>query len=74
MASPSVAYITSTVYRQTFFYGVQAAKDLGSGFIINANGEILTNLSRHQRQPAGRSHVARSRANIKRPSWSGTAS
>jgi S1-C subfamily serine protease len=42
-ASPSVAYITSTVYRQTFFYGVQAAKDLGSGFIINANGEILTN-------------------------------
>ena len=43
MASPSVAYITSTVYRQTFFYGMQAAKDLGSGFIINANGEILTN-------------------------------
>ena len=43
MASPSVAYITSTVYRQTFFYGLQAAKDLGSGFIINANGEILTN-------------------------------
>jgi S1-C subfamily serine protease len=44
MASPSVAYITSTVYRQTFFYGLQAAKDLGSGFVINANGEILTNL------------------------------
>ena len=43
-ASPSVAYITSTVYRQTFFYGLQAAKDLGSGFIINPNGEILTNL------------------------------
>jgi S1-C subfamily serine protease len=43
MASPSVAYITSTVYRQTFFYGLQAAKDLGSGFIVNANGEILTN-------------------------------
>ncbi len=43
-ASPSVAYITSTVYRQTFFYGMQAAKDLGSGFIINPNGEILTNL------------------------------
>ncbi len=42
-ASPSVAYITSTVYRQTFFYGMQAAKDLGSGFIINSNGEILTN-------------------------------
>jgi S1-C subfamily serine protease len=42
-ASPSVAYITSTVYRQTFFYGMQAAKDLGSGFIINPNGEILTN-------------------------------
>jgi S1-C subfamily serine protease len=43
MASPSVAYITSTVYRQTFFYGLQAARDLGSGFIINGNGEILTN-------------------------------
>ncbi len=43
MASPSVAYITSTVYRQTFFYGPQAQRDLGSGFIINANGEILTN-------------------------------
>ncbi len=43
MASPSVAYITSTVYRQTFFYGLQAAKDLGSGFVINPNGEILTN-------------------------------
>lgn len=42
-ASPSVAYITSTVYRQTFFYGMQAAKDLGSGFVINPNGEILTN-------------------------------
>ena len=43
MASPSVAYITSTVYRQTFFYGPQAQKELGSGFIINPNGEILTN-------------------------------
>jgi len=31
------------VYRQTFFYGLQAAKDLGSGFVINGNGEILTN-------------------------------
>lgn len=43
MASPSVAYITSTVYRQTWFYGPQAVKDLGSGFVINTNGEILTN-------------------------------
>jgi S1-C subfamily serine protease len=43
MASPSVAYITSTVYRQTFFYGPQAQKDLGSGFIINPDGQILTN-------------------------------
>ena len=42
-ASPSVAYITSTVYRQTFFYGPQAQKDLGSGFIINSDGQILTN-------------------------------
>ncbi|HVO97255.1 MAG TPA: trypsin-like peptidase domain-containing protein [Bryobacteraceae bacterium] len=43
MASSSVAYITSTVYRQTWFYGPQAIKDLGSGFVINATGEILTN-------------------------------
>jgi S1-C subfamily serine protease len=43
MASPSVAYITSTVYRQTFFYGPQAQKDLGSGFVINQDGQILTN-------------------------------
>jgi len=43
MASPSVAYITSTVYRQTFFYGPQAQKDLGSGFVINPEGQILTN-------------------------------
>jgi len=43
MASPSVVYITSTVYRQTFFYGPQPVKDLGSGFVINAEGQILTN-------------------------------
>lgn len=43
LASPSVAYITSTVYRQTWFYGPQAAKELGSGFVINPNGQILTN-------------------------------
>ncbi len=43
VASPSVAYITSTVYRQTWFYGPQAQKDLGSGFIINPEGQILTN-------------------------------
>jgi S1-C subfamily serine protease len=43
MASPSVAYITSTVYRQTWFYGPQAMKDLGSGFLINGEGQILTN-------------------------------
>jgi S1-C subfamily serine protease len=43
MASPSVAYITSTVYRQTWFYGPQAVKDLGSGFLINGEGQILTN-------------------------------
>jgi S1-C subfamily serine protease len=42
-SSPSVAYITSTVYRQTWFYGPQAQKDLGSGFIINPEGQILTN-------------------------------
>ena len=42
-ASRSVAYITSTVYQRTFFYQLQPARELGSGFIINPNGEILTN-------------------------------
>ncbi len=42
-ASESVAYVTSTVYRRTFFFDVVPQKDLGSGFLINADGQILTN-------------------------------
>src|ERR1700682_2641438 len=41
-ASPSVAYITSTVVRRTWFYEVPT-KELGSGFLINSDGQILTN-------------------------------
>ena len=39
----ATVYITSTVYRRTFFYEAYPVKDLGSGFIIDANGRILTN-------------------------------
>jgi len=39
----SVVYITSTVYQRDFFFGVQAVQGLGSGFIINSEGQILTN-------------------------------
>src|SRR6185369_2967025 len=38
----SVVYITSTVYQQTFFFE-QELHELGSGFIINPDGQILTN-------------------------------
>jgi len=36
-------YITSTVYREDFFFRVYPAEGTGSGFIINPEGEILTN-------------------------------
>ena len=39
----SVVYITSTVYQRDFFFGVQEVQGLGSGFLINADGQILTN-------------------------------
>jgi S1-C subfamily serine protease len=39
----SVAYITSTVLQPTFFFGVVQSRELGSGFIINDDGQILTN-------------------------------
>ncbi|MBZ5635005.1 MAG: trypsin-like peptidase domain-containing protein [Acidobacteriia bacterium] len=42
-AKESVVYITSTTYQRDFFFGVQAVQGLGSGFIINADGQILTN-------------------------------
>src|SRR6202049_4913432 len=35
--------ITSTVYRRTIFFELYPAKDQGSGFLINADGKILTN-------------------------------
>jgi S1-C subfamily serine protease len=41
-AKDSVVYITSTVYQRTFFF-VQQGQALGSGFIINQDGQILTN-------------------------------
>ena len=39
----AVVYITSTVYQRTFFFEVVPSRELGSGFIINAEGQILTN-------------------------------
>ncbi len=42
-AKDSVAYITSTVYQQTFFFEVVPTRALGSGFLISADGRILTN-------------------------------
>ncbi len=42
-AKDSVAYITSTVYKQTFFFEVVPTRELGSGFVINPEGQILTN-------------------------------
>jgi S1-C subfamily serine protease len=41
-AKESVVYITSTVIQRTFFYDVPS-QALGSGFVINPDGEILTN-------------------------------
>ena len=38
-----MVYITSTVYQRDFFFGVQAVQGLGSGFLINPDGQILTN-------------------------------
>src|SRR5713226_3887251 len=41
-AKESVAYITSTVYQQTFFFEVVPTRALGSGFLISADGRILS--------------------------------
>src|SRR5580700_6808050 len=35
--------ITSTVYRRTIFWEIYPSKDQGSGFLIGADGKILTN-------------------------------
>ncbi len=41
-AHVAVVNITTTVYRQTFFFEVYPQKDFGSGFIINPDGRTLT--------------------------------
>ncbi|HEV2198492.1 MAG TPA: trypsin-like peptidase domain-containing protein [Bryobacteraceae bacterium] len=43
-AKDSVAYITSTVLQRTFFFEVVPTHALGSGFVINPDGQILTNM------------------------------
>ena len=42
-AKPATVYITSTAVRRDFFYGPVASQSLGSGFLINDSGFILTN-------------------------------
>lgn len=39
----ATVYITSTTVRRDFFYQPVASQSLGSGFLINENGFILTN-------------------------------
>lgn len=39
----ATVYITSTAVRRDFFYGPVASQSLGSGFLINEDGFILTN-------------------------------
>jgi S1-C subfamily serine protease len=39
----AVVNITSVVYRQDFFFNILPEKGTGTGFIINPDGEILTN-------------------------------
>ena len=39
----SVVYVTSTVYQTNFFFEPVQTKELGSGFLINSEGQILTN-------------------------------
>jgi S1-C subfamily serine protease len=41
--SPGVAFITSTVYQEDYFGGVQEGKGSGSGSVIDNQGHILTN-------------------------------
>ncbi len=42
-ARQATVYITSTTVRRDFFYGPVASQSLGSGFLINDSGFILTN-------------------------------
>ena len=41
--SPGVAFITTTSYQQNFWGDIQEGKGNGSGFVIDTNGNILTN-------------------------------
>lgn len=41
--SPATVNITSIVYQRDFFFQVFPQKGIGSGFIINAEGDIITN-------------------------------
>ena len=41
--APGVAFITTTSYQQDFWGGVQEGKGNGSGSVIDANGDIVTN-------------------------------
>ena len=42
-AKDSVAYITSTVIQRNIFFGDYSQRELGSGFLIDSDGRILTN-------------------------------
>jgi S1-C subfamily serine protease len=42
-AREATVNITSTVYRRNFWYEVYPSREMGSGFIINEDGRILTN-------------------------------
>jgi S1-C subfamily serine protease len=42
-AKDSVVYVTSTVYQTTFFFEQVPVREMGSGFLVNEDGEILTN-------------------------------
>jgi S1-C subfamily serine protease len=43
MAKLATVYVTSTTVRRDFFYQQVASKSLGSGFLVNGDGFILTN-------------------------------
>jgi len=42
-AKDATVNITSTVYRRNWFFEIYPSKEMGSGFIINSDGRILTN-------------------------------
>lgn len=42
-AKDATVYITSTTVRENFWFGAYASRNLGSGFLINDQGFILTN-------------------------------